>query len=232
VGLAITKAAEKPGRPSSYVPPYFAGTSVYVRVEPGEGHLVSMDRKACKLEVFSDDRGTELAEGKPGRPWLGPGGARISKDARSCVFEVRSDKLPPKAAACIHVKADVAFRVGHREKTRKTNAALKSDEEFEFGDIPVTVTTIDPPEYGLKKPFIVLRADRDFDAVKEVAFLDADGKAIRHRDNGAAHLGGRLPYAMHFTLDKTPDEVTVEVTYFAEVEELRVSIDERVGLGL
>jgi hypothetical protein len=72
------------------------------------------------------------------------------------------------------------------------------------------------------------------DAIKEIAFLDADGNVIEHSVGMRSSSGsmGRKTYGVTYNLKKKVDVVDVKVTYYNKLETLTIPVELEIGVGM
>jgi hypothetical protein len=230
VSLHIVKPEEK-DRDVSFE--FFSpSTTVQALVTLPGKVILGVDQKASKLTSFTDDKKTDLTKSKVKTfftiPWL-DAYASISKDKHSCAVRLRGQNAPAAGASKIRLKASLVVVCGSGEKT-----AEKKDVKVEKG----TKEKVGPVELEVPAPFpggsyqVVFRSD--LPVIKNVEFLDADGKAVKSFGGFTQPpLFDNAKYQTTYTLtDKKVTKVTVKLTYYEKTEKVKVPLDLSFGVGL
>ncbi|MFP4056634.1 MAG: hypothetical protein ACLF0G_07185 [Candidatus Brocadiia bacterium] len=214
-----------------------AGTSVNVRiVHEGKTFVKVMDR-ASKLAAFADDKGTDLTTAEKPRfgmnRWLAR--SQVADDGKSCVVEIRSDAVPASGATALALKATIAIRCGSDVQTaEQKDVALEKGTAITTGPIPMKITKASKPQWGDAELSITLQSDKSFDAIKSLAFVDAQGNEIKCRKTGSTRMGfgDQFTYTREYSLEKKIDKATLRVEYYGKTEVLNVPVEATVGVGL
>ncbi len=237
VGVSVFKARPD-DKSRSFVTGNFVGATVYFRIHSSDRFFVKLDRAACELAAFTDEKKTRLAEpGKAknfGDTWLGSW-PKISKDGRQCVFKIKSKQTPAAGATQLNIDAMIVILCGSDEQSQDTkNVALKVGEEFKLGSVPVKIAGLREGRYGKTKLMIELSSKTSFESIRKITFIGADGKEIPHERHGSSRSGfsGKMTYTRTYGLYKKADTVTAKVKYFNKVETLKVPVKTSVCLGL
>lgn len=198
------------------------GTTVTVKLEIPGSHLLAFDAAASKIDVFADNRKTELLK-PPSKelPWDAirePTLNRPSGDQLRADF--RAQLTPVRGATSVRVKGTVAVLVGKDEKQVKLADA-------KFGKF--TQENI----FGLR---LIYRGEHP---IKGGVAEDADGKDIEFTASnlgrspgadGKQEFRGSLSLTSKLAARIKTD--TIRVTYFDTVEKIMVPVDLEVGPGL
>jgi hypothetical protein len=80
---------------------------------------------------------------------------------------------------------------------------------------------------------VTLQSSSPLRAIKELTFLDADGKKIEHSrmSSGASGWGGKKTYTVTYGLAKKVDSVSVKVVWFTKTDTVKVPLEVKVSVG-
>lgn len=215
------------------------GTSLYLKISGNNRIIVAIDKNASKLLRFVDDTKRDLSkerasEGPRGfgfrRSWLDD--KSISKDGKTCIVQVSSQQTPHPKASELALKANIVLSCGASEKSEQLeNIALKVGTEFKVGDMTIKIDNVEKPEWGEDALTVELSTSGDLAKIKALDFIDTNGQKIESRQTGWGRSGGRTT-SKSFNLKKKADTVTLAVTYFEKVEQVKIPLDLRAGIGL
>jgi len=212
------------------------GTRLTFCVQRKDKLFIAVDKQASRLVSFRDDKGTDLTKAaKKGFSfgWLDE--KRISKDGRTCAFEISGPSVPVKGAALIKLKAEVIIDCGRQEKTvRQEGVELVKGGEITVGPMPIKISAVRDGGWNGAKMTVTFTAARSFARIKSLSFIGPDGKAIKAAPSGSGHFGfmGNMTYEKSYALHEKVDKATVEIEYFEKVEKFAVPIDVATGVGL
>ncbi len=236
LGLTVAKADPDNKWGQSLVPGVSAGTSVYLRYRRDDLALIDVDKEACKLDRFADDKGRLLYEpgkgGTFGPSWLGRDD--IADDGKGVVIEVESKQTPAKGAAALTIVGDLVLRTGRDLTVATADVPLQVEKTFTIGSQKVTVIKAGKPQWGDDPLAIQLESTGSFAAWKRVRFFGPGGKPIEasRRSSGHMRFGDRHKYTATYHLKSKPKSLSARVSYYTSVESLTVPIDLTVDLGL
>jgi hypothetical protein len=76
-------------------------------------------------------------------------------------------------------------------------------------------------------------ADRPTEAIKKLAFFDAEGREVESQVLGqsSSGFGDRMTYGTLYGLARKLDRVTVRITYYETLEPVTVPLDLTTGVG-
>jgi hypothetical protein len=231
VGLSIAEADPDSKFGQSMVPGLQAGTQVHVMISELGKHILGIDEDASSIKTMADDKGNALKPKATGL--LGPF-PKISPDARRLVIEARSKDVPAEGGKQIHIAGQIAVQVGSDEKTKLVEMPLKAEAKVELGPVKATVSEVADARWGQSKVAVTLKSPSPLRAIKELTFLDADGKKIEHSQmsSGASGWGGKKTYTVTYGLAKKVDSVSVKVVWFTRTDTITVPLDLNVSVGL
>lgn len=232
VGLSIAQ----PDPDSSFrslAPMIKPGSTACFVIKDAEQTFIAVDRKASTLVRFTDDKGTDLAAGAKTaglRRWLD---GDISKDHHAVTLTINVPKLPAEGATQAELAADVVLKTGHDPKTEQKPLAVKVGQVLEIGGLKLELTTIGKG-WGDYKQKLTFKSAQPLDAIRTVEFLDAEDKVIESKSAGTGWVssGGKTTYSQSFNLKQRLDTVTVKVSYFSRVVDVKVRLRKTLSLGL
>lgn len=243
VGVSVAKADPNDKFGRSQARSLNPGTGVFVRITAPERSFLSLHKESCKLDSFTDDKGTVLA--KPGAArrwgssWLGSF-PNFSEDGHACIIRIQSKKTPATGAGALKLKASIAILCGSDQKTvEQKDVALKADTKITVSPVPMKVKSVNPDPSGGEKVKMSVElggktSKAELAKIKSVAFFGADGKEIgcTNMGSGTMGMGESVNYERTYGLHKKIEKVTIKITYFQKVEKVLVPIDVSVGVGL
>jgi SLA1 homology domain 1, SHD1 len=216
------------------------GTTLNVSLANSNRNIIGMDAKKSRIAALVDDKKTNLLQAAKreddfGGSMFGPLQAHIASGGHQCTLEVRAPNIPARGAAMIRLEATIVLQCGADEKTvEQKDVALKHGSKVTIGPVPMTVERVEDSNFGDAKMMLTLASSKSMDAIKEIAFLAADGSTIKHDSMGQGQSGfnDNITYEASYGLHQKVDAVTIQLTYFSKVEELPLPLKIDVGLGL
>ncbi|MGD0383120.1 MAG: hypothetical protein ABSA77_06325, partial [Thermoguttaceae bacterium] len=227
------------------------GTSLAFWIADPENRLVAFNQKESKIESFVDDKGTDLSELMPGPfVWSRFGefrGNRVSPGGYQ--VEVGGDSFPAPGATKISLKATLVFRRASNEKTiEEKDVPVKSGRKVKAGSLQLSIEAMseeklkenEPRNRGFRgndlpetKMGISLAASEPLESIKSVLFFNPKGDEIKITTSGQSENSALLwkTYARDFWLAEKHDAVTVKITYYENVETLKMPLSVDTGLG-
>jgi hypothetical protein len=209
-------------------------TLIQVIIELPDKAMLDIDRGASKLTSFQDDKKTDLSKSK--NPILGPFGqshwlqhTTIGKDKKRCLLRVWGGNAPTEGAGKVNLKALVAVQCGTSEKTAEQKEfALKKGNKEKMG--PLSLEAM-PAPFGPGRWQLTFKSEHP--RIKQVECFDAEGKPLKV-EPGFSFTGGfgKPVHQATYLVPTKQDTLSIKVTYFDKVEEVKVPIDVSVGLGL
>lgn len=232
VGLRISAAAYKG---EINLRPWFStGTALALQVTHPKGGLIAMDKEQCKLELLTDDKGTDLI-GKR-EAWTSVFGLKpkFSKDKKVALFELEGKHRPAAGAAHVRAKGTLVFKAAFGvTRAKQAGVALKKGTKIDkAGKIPWTIKRLGT--WG-KRARVVLTTNVDDTSVARLRFFGADGKEIGSKEFSSSRFivpGVRADARRTYLLDEKVESATVVVEYWKTIETIKVPFDFKVTLGL
>lgn len=213
----------------------FAGTTVALQVVRPSGGLISFDRDASRLEIFADDRGTNLLVKKG---FMSPGfGAwtRISDDGRVAMLEVNGGALPSSGARQIDIKGNLVFKVATEKKTfQQKKVSLTAGTKIQAGPIAFTIKEVGKPGWGDEPVQITLEAKQEVDSLFSVRFLDDAGREIKSAAASSSRMKmfNSVVVEKSYRLAEKVDSLTIELTYWMDMQTVELPLDLSASVGL
>jgi len=243
--------------------PAMRGTLVRMLASGFERPVVSVDRHASEVLEFADSTGRSLR--RPTANATGGGADQagsegfntrrrhvdpiapdvlISRDGSRVMFAARGRRLPASDATAVHLKAQLAVRVGIGQKQRTVEAVPLEAGAAVIEDARQRAASTQPASNGLitiaragesnwgKEPMHVhLRLKGDLaDRFVRARFMDGEGNDITARQMPTVAMAETIQ--VPFGLTKQVDEATIEVTFYETLELRTAPVDVRAGLGL
>jgi hypothetical protein len=211
-----------------------AGVELAFLVAVESGTVLGLDETSATLTTLKDDAGTDLSKtrGFGDTPWLGSF-PQVSEDGKHVMFQIVSRVAPKRGSKTLTVDAQVAFRVGlEATKSKLEDVRLEKGQTLKLGSLEATIKEIgegwgDGAELNLE-------SKQDFDAIKSITFLGADGKPLESRRTGTGRFGWGNDYTYNasYSIPKDAKVSAIEVEWWTRVETIKVSIQRDVTLGL
>ena len=98
----------------------------------------------------------------------------------------------------------------------------------------MTIGDVEDAKFGDSVVSVGITSNERMDGVKEIHFLDAQGKQMEAQSMGESSFGfaGKKTYTKTFGLPQKLDEVTVRIVSYANMETIEVPVKLSVGVGL
>jgi hypothetical protein len=237
-GLRVTSAAWVEGDEAE-VPfnTFDRGVALALVATLRSGTIVEFDEDKSRIERFVDNLGADLTSGEmrmgdPGFSMLD----KISPDGRHLLCEVRGAPPPAPGATSIAFEGSIAMTVSESGKPadqRLDDVELKKDFETGGGPIKLVVKNVGDAGWGDMKTQIELELTMT-KPLAGVNFLDADGNVIESKRQGymRSSFGGTATWNTTYGLASRPPKVTVIVSYWNDMTDVKVPVKFNVGLGL
>ncbi len=239
IGLAISKPIDPSSGLASFVSMMSnGGTALTFVVSAGDRHFVGFDDKSSQITSCQDDQGTDLNPAKDdGNSFgmFGPFNASVSEDGTKCQVTATAAGIPAHGALKIVFEGTVAILCGKDEKTEEQkDVALEADSKITVGPVPLTIESVQDQDFGDVKFMITINSSQPRDAIKQLEFVGDDGKVIEHESMGSGSFGfgEEMTYQTSFGLKAKVEKVTVRVTYYSNVETLKIPVKIETGVGL
>lgn len=208
------------------------GTSVSVIVATPSKCMVALDKDACKLQSYTDDKGTDLTKSpKTGlsssRRWIGGSEFQPNETGdRACVSLVTGG-TPRAGAKHIAIKGTLRVLCGTVLKTvEQEDVPVVVDprgDKTKIGDFPVAVFN--------GGASILVESDQP--NVLGVEVLDAAGQAVTviSSRKGKTMFNHKDIYSYVYNLEEAAKSLTVRIAYFNTIETVDIPVDLTIGVG-
>jgi len=210
------------GEIGRFAPP---GLKLVMQMRLANVAVVDVDPTASKVAELTDDRGTDLLDGKS-IPFTIPKN-KDGEAAEVMELTLRSSKLPSPEANEVRVKGSVAVLLAEGTKAVQTrDASFKAGEKVDVGPYTLIVRR---PGGTVGRSLLVEITSNSMD----VAGLEVSdgGTAIKVQRIGVNKLSnGDVRFA--FLVARAAEKATVKVMYHAKLLRTTVPVDVKVGLGL
>ena len=259
VGLSVVKPDPQSKFGQSAVLGRQAGVEIHFRLAAPDRFVVTIDVDPKKPFSVTDHRGKLLSTDDDNRS-LGFF-AEIHSDGHGCRWVVKAAQIPPADATHLRLQGNLLLICGVQPKTVSGSVPLKQGQQFQLGQIPVTITRVGKPQppvmfgqlvqmfpaqqddfkWGVR--FETTHADR-FKSIRDLKFLDSDGRPIKSRWRGSGDVCIIAPidpatgvahdrgYYVEYELATQVSQLRYRATCFQKLETETVPVDTKVGLGL
>jgi hypothetical protein len=206
-----------------------ARTRVALEVRLASGGIIDMDREASTLQLFRDDRGTDLLDtdslGGPFELMPTPAG-----DGRSLVAIVAGDVVPAQGASRIDLRGTISLITASTEKThRSAPVALVPGTELTVGPYSFEVTETGPADWGEGWSF-TLETDDDLTPVISWSVVDARGAS--HEADPWMTMSFNSTTRQSLRCDAVEGPVRVELRAYDDARRVELPFQTQAGLGL
>lgn len=199
--------------------------------------IVGMDTASCRLDMLSDDKGTNLLAltNRLQVPGFQPHACGISADGKSAHAEISGNTAPCAGATAVRARGVAVFETASKlETTRSGLVATGKGARFAAGAAgEFVVTRWDTGGIAGKGISLSLAFAGRPAAIQSLRFLDAEGKEIVSRPAGSASesQGEEKRTILHYQLGDAPDHCAIEVTRWEDLKPVEVPFSIRAGLG-
>jgi hypothetical protein len=213
------------------------GTTVHLFVTDPTRNVLGLAEDGSDVKI-TDDKGTDLSkeEEKKGVIRFSSPNVTDRKDEGNpgLVVELRQPNRPAKGATKLRAKGTIAVQCADGETiVEQKNVALKAKTKIKAGDLEFAIDEVQDQSFGDIQFVVQFSSKQSFDAIKDIEFLDADGKPIKQQGMGSGKFGfaGSYSYSKSIGLTKKVDKATLKIKMHKTIETVKVPIDLEVGLG-
>jgi hypothetical protein len=201
------------------------GIAVGLAIEaPAGSGIVEIDDDTSRVDLFTDNKGTNLLE--EGR--FGPF-PKISEDRAAGLVEVEVRGRPSASASSVRVQGSVAMSVaGGTKPTRVANVRLEPGRTMKVGNVNIAIKTVTPGDestdlgVGLPRSFM--------NTISAVRFYDAKGELIESHRTSSGYMNDAGE--MNFDLKSKDKVVSAEFDLWQNIRQIKAPFNLTVGLGL
>ncbi len=214
------------------------GIEVAFAVSHPAGGILEMDDQQSSLDLFVDDHGTDLLAEKTKAAFGNKAGfgpfQKISKDGKGMLFSVRSPTLPAKGTRVVTAAGTIAFITGATQTTVEAKGVeLTKGTALRLGEFDFEICEVGKPDWGDEPMAVTFKASNALDGLIGFSFHAADGTEIESKKGG----GTTMRFGSMVTVEKTykftttvTDPVTMRMTYWADLEHVKVPFRVETGL--
>jgi hypothetical protein len=206
-----------------------ARTSLAIEYRHEAGGMLELDSEASRLERFTDDRGTDLAnEDSPFGPFDTM--ARVSEDGRHLVFVVPSDALPAAGATGVSAAGVLAVRCGsQQEDVTSEPVALRAGAAFTVGGYRLTIRDVGPSQWG-EGHALTLESRTELAAIDGWALVLPDGSEVAA--SPSMSMSGMGSWQQTLELDEPVERASLRITRWTDLRTVEVPFEVSAGFGL
>lgn len=207
----------------------FARTSLAIEYRHAAGGMLELDGEASRLERFTDDRGTDLAnEDAPFGPFDTM--ARVSEDGRHIVFVVPSDALPAAGATGVTAAGVLAVRCGSRkEDVASETVALRKGGTLAVGGHELAIREVGPSQWG-EGHALTLESRTDLAAIEAWTLVLPDGREVEA--SPSMSMSGMGTWQQTLELEEPVERASLRIARWADLRTIEVPFEVSAGLGL
>jgi hypothetical protein len=200
------------------------GTKVAISPEIPGRQILTFDLKSSKVEIFKDDKNTDLLAVLP-HP-VAPRHVeveRIGSRAKINTVFLQAPGCPTRGATKVHIKGKLVAIVGKDEK-QVVKKRFTGTADLSFG----TIAELKQVGFGGNSHYT---GDKP---LKSITLVARDGKKfpVTIMSSLTVEVEKKTAYRTTLRIDgSAPAFCTLRVTYFDSVEEVNMPVDLEVGLG-
>jgi hypothetical protein len=200
--------------------------------------IVGVDEEASTLTSATDDKGTDLAEGQSDK-WISGFFSKIGKNNHKVAIPVTLHGLPASDATTLLVKGEIVLKCGSDEKTELVKPfELAKGTTVKCGAYTLSVNAGEKSPFGgmlggkadKKQQSLSITVDESGHWLKKFEFVDEQGNVIKSKRNGSS--GGNDSVTYNVELSSDVKAAGLRVTYFQKMEDVKQSVDLKIGVGL
>lgn len=206
-----------------------ARTRVALEVVLPSGGIIDLDRESSSLELFRDDRGTNLAEEQPlGGPYeMLPS---LAEDGRSIVTIAASNRLPATGAARIELRGSLSLITASVQKTHLSDPVeLAPGAQLSAGPWSFEVTETGQAEWSDQWSF-TLQTEDDLTPVLFWHVIDSAG--ARSEADPWMSMSFNSTRRQSLQCEQPVGPVRLELVAWDDARRVQVPFQTQVGLGL
>lgn len=207
------------------------GMQIGLMFERAGGGMIDLDEKASKLTVFKDDQGTNLTRDKGWGDFNWP---KVSEDGKAGMVRIETEKLPAEGSKEIHLKGTFVIKTGEKTRVVKAQEAipLALGKKIKVGKKTFEITELGKASFGQDGHKVELSFKGSFDSLKEIQFLDKNGKKVKAEQNGSSYMGiGPLSRQTRtFKLETKPKKVVIATELWVDLGEEEVPFELKIGV--
>lgn len=238
IGINIAKATDAKGMMSVWAGPYVSdqgGTGFTFNIHANGRRFIRLDEVASKVIACVDDCGTDLNpvdfKGIRQRP---PFSHHTYEEA--CCLSAFFPGRPHKDATKLKLDAEIALVCGKDLISKEQGVMVVKGDKITCGPFPLTIDSAREEKFNGANYVVVISSKERRDLIRSIEFLDADGKVIEQNIVNQSSFTdtntGRTGCYTYHGFKSKPWIESIRVSYYAEVETIRVPVKVETGLGL
>ena len=199
------------------------GTKIvlWIKMPPGQG-LIEIDEDASVLQLFGDDKGTDLGGKLDSFP-------DEFKDGSGGTLDITSSGMPAAGAAKLVAEGTLSLNVASGSKPQRVaNVRLEDTRTFKLGQTTITMAEVsvdgEEQKFTLKLPRQVMAG------IKAVSFFDAKNQPLEGRRTSSGYFNDDAE--MGFTVKTALKTVTIEFDVWQGLRVIKVPFKVSAGVGL
>jgi hypothetical protein len=199
------------------------GTKIvlWIKMPPGQG-LIEIDEDASVLQLFGDDKGTDLGGKLDSFP-------DEFKDGSGGTMDITSSGMPAAGATKLVAEGTLSLNIAAGSKPQRvTNVALQDARTFKLGQTTITVAEVsadgEDQKFTLKLPRQVMAG------IKGVSFFDAKNQPLDGHRTSSGYFNNDAE--MGFTVKTALKTVTIEFDVWQGLRVIKVPFKVSAGVGL
>jgi len=207
----------------------FAHTRLALEVSRGSGGIVDLQRDACKLTAFADDRGTSLLPTElHDNPFeMMPA---VAADGTSLAFVLASKKSPDGGASSIDVTGEIALLVASKKATETSAAVtLEPGAQLEVGPFTFEVEGAAASEWS-DGWALTLQTKSDTASILHWTLVDESEVETELRPTSS--WNGMGTWSQTLECDVAVEDAALRLEYWFDAHVERVPFDVSAAVGL
>ncbi len=199
------------------------GTKIvlWIKMPPGQG-LIEIDEDSSVLQLFGDDKGTDLGGKLDSFP-------DEFKDGSGGTLDITSSGMPAASATKLVVEGTLSLNVASGTKpTKVAGLRLEDGRTFKLGTTTITLAEVstegEDQKFTLKLPRQVMAG------IKEVTFFDAKNQPLEGRRTSSGYFNDDAE--MGFSVKTELKAVTLEFNVWQGLRVIKVPFKVSAGIGL
>lgn len=207
------------------------GTTVYLVVKLPEKHVIKV-AKPEDAPTMKDSSGNSMSVDGDGSGFVY--GSNISDDGKTVSLPIFSKGLPAKGSTSIKIGGSLKFICGADLKTEEVDVELAKGKKLTAAGIEFTVKGIRNSFRKRNAEKVELQCQKSPASIKSILAVLADGKEVEISSSGSSEssFGRGVTYGRSYDLPgKAADVKKLKVTFFENIEELKVPLELDFGLG-
>lgn len=214
-----------------------SGTRLGLAFRLPNQRIVCFDHGDSTVESMVDDQGTNLMALShrlqvPG--FLGHG-CGVLEDGRVAHVEIFGGTAPVPGATMIQTRGKAVFFTGSTsaKATSPMFRAAKGAKINAGGRFDIEMARWDAGGIAGKGANVTLRLDFHPASFQSVQFVGADNTRIESRPAGMAveGTGDKRVFLLHYQLAAMPENLSIEIDYWSDVQRIEIPFDVKAGLG-